>query len=86
MLKKAHPQFNWVGTVGQDEALSYIKGCTAIIISNQAHGVPNQGIEARAMDKQIISPASLEIPPKDQIDLNVAAKKYDDLIKSIMKV
>lgn len=83
-LKKAYPKFSWMGTVSPDEALSYIKGCKAIIISNPSHGCPNQGIEARAMDKQIITLANIEIPPKDQIDLNLTAKKYDELIKSVM--
>lgn len=84
-LKSAYPQFDWIGTVSEKEALSYIKGCNAIIVSNQSHGVANQIIESLSMDKQIIRFAEIEIPSKQDIDINITARKYDELIKSIIK-
>src|SRR5574337_593483 len=76
-LRSQYPQHNWVGRVSPDEALSYINGCNAIIISNPAHGVANQIIEAMVMDKDIIMPwGKLELPPRDQLDISITAKKY----------
>ena len=83
-LKASYPQFNWIGTVGMEEALSYIKGCSALIICNPSHGVANQSIEGVAMDKKIVNLANLEIPDKRDIDINVTAKKYDDLFKTLL--
>ena len=83
-LKRNHPQVNWVGRVSEEEALSYIKGCSAIIISNPSHGVPNQGLEALSMDKEIINLAGVEIPNKEDIDLNKTADKYNQLIEEIL--
>lgn len=84
-IQKKYPQCFWVGRVSPEEALSYIKGCEAILIANPSHGCANQIIEATAMDKQIIdlSPTLLEIPPKNEIDINITAQKYSDLIESI---
>lgn len=84
ILKKTYPQFCWVGTVSPDESLSFIKGCNAIIVGNPSHGVANQIIEAVSMDKQIICLCnSLEIPSKDQIDINVTAQKYHEMIQKL---
>lgn len=84
-LRKKYPQFNWIGRVEPDEALAYIKACEAIIVSNPSHGCANQILEAVSMDKPIITLANLEIPNKADIDINVTAKKYDELIRSILK-
>lgn len=83
VLKRQYPQFSWVGTVSETEALSYIKGCNGIIVSNPSHGVANQIIEAVSMDKPIITLADIEIPPKEKIDLKHMAEKYDSLIKQL---
>lgn len=85
ILRKKYPQHNWVGRVSPDEALAYIKGCNAIIVSNPSHGVANQIIEAHAMNKEVIMLCDgLEIPPKDQLDINITAKKYKELIDEIL--
>mgnify|MGYP001579036935 CR=1 FL=1 len=84
-LRKKYTQFNWIGRVEPDEALAYIKACEAIIVSNPSHGCANQILEAVSMDKPIITLANLEIPNKADIDINVTAKKYDELIRSILK-
>ena len=86
-LCKKYPHCLWVGRISPEEALSYIKGCKAILVANPAHGAANQIIEASAMDKQIIdlSPTPLEIPPKAEIDINITAKKYSELIENVMK-
>lgn len=83
-LKKKYPQFNWVGRVPADKALSYIKGSNGIIISNPSHGIANQVIEALAMDKPIINLGGVEVPPKSEIDINITVQKYNSLIKSIL--
>jgi hypothetical protein len=83
-LKAAYPQFSWIGQVSPDVALSYIKGCSAIIVGNKAHGVSNTSIEATLMGRQIIDlTGCLEIPPIDQLDLNITAKKYRELLESL---
>ena len=83
--RKRYSQPNWVGRVNPDEALSYIKGCNSIIVSNPAHGVANQIIEALMMNKEIITLCNgLEIPPKDQLDINITAEKYKKLIDEIL--
>ena len=84
VLKVKYPQFNWVGSVSPDEALTYVKGCEAIVISNPSHGVANQVIEAILCDKPVIALANIEIPPRDQVDIKITAEKYDALIKSIV--
>ena len=83
-LKAAYPQFSWIGTVSSEEALTYIKGCQALIVSNPSHGTANQIIEALAMDRPIIRFAELELPPKDQIDLRITAQKYDQLLRNVL--
>jgi hypothetical protein len=83
VLKAAYPQFRWVGQVSPDVALSYIKGCQAIIVSNPSHGCANQIIESLCLGRQIITLADLEIPPIDQLDLNLTAKKYRELFESL---
>ena len=85
-LMRANPQCNWVGRVSPDEALSYIKGCDSIIISNPSHGLANQAIEATAFDKNIVNLGGCEIPDKKDIDLRNTAKAYNDLLQSIVSV
>jgi len=81
-LRKKYPMCSWVGRVSPDEALSYIKGCNAIIVSNPSHGVANQILEATMFDKKIINFGNCEIPNKADIDINVTARKYKELINS----
>lgn len=84
VLRSKYPQFNWVGRVEPDVALAYIKGCEAIIVSNPAHGVANQILEAISMDKPVINLANCEIPNKSDIDLNNTARLYKELIERIL--
>jgi hypothetical protein len=84
-LRKKYPQHTWIGRVSPNEALFYIKCCKAIIISNSSHGVANQIIEAVAMSKEIITLCDgLEIPPKDQLDINITAIRYNELFKGVL--
>ncbi len=87
LLRAKYSQFNWVGRVEPDVALAYIKGCEAIIVSNPAHGVANQCLEATALNKPIIDLTPnkiLEIPNKSDIDLNNTARLYQELIERIL--
>lgn len=84
-LTKKYPQFSWIGRVLPDEALSYIKGCNELIVSNPSHGMANQIIEATAFGKKITKfHEGIEIPTRDQIDLNETARKYDELIQGVL--
>lgn len=87
VLKKQYPMFKWVGTVSEDESLSYIKGCNSIIVSNSSHGVANQVIEAVACNKNIIDLTTnkLEIPDKDNINITCAIEKYKDIFSKLME-
>jgi hypothetical protein len=86
ILKRKYPEVCWTGLVDPNVASSYIKGCKAYICPTKTHGVSNAIIECVAQDKTIINLGGVEIPPKDQIDINVAANKYDALIKSVLGV
>ncbi len=84
ILKNTYPEFNWVGTVAPDVALSYIKGCELLIVNNPSHGVANQIIEAVAMGKKIKAAPGLEIPDIKDIDINNTVIEYIKLFKSIL--
>lgn len=84
ILKRKYPKVNWTGLVEPDIASAYIKGCKEYICPTSVHGISNAIIECVAWDKPIINLGSVELPPKDQIDIRIAAKKYDELIKSSM--
>lgn len=86
ILKCKYPFVNWTGLVEPDIASAYIKGCNIYICPTKTHGVSNAIIEAVANNKQIINLGGVEIPSRDQIDINVTAKKYDDLIKQTLNI
>ncbi|MFA5023393.1 MAG: hypothetical protein WC523_00350 [Patescibacteria group bacterium] len=86
ILKKRYPWVNWTGLVDVDVASAYIKGCNSYICPTKTHGVSNAIIEAVAHGKEIINLGNVEIPPKDQIDINITAEKYNNLIKTILKL
>ena len=83
VLRSKYPQVRWTGLVDPEVASAYIKGCKAYICPTKTHGVSNAIIEAVANDKSIINLGGVEVPAKQDIDLNVTAKKYDELIRAI---
>lgn len=83
VLRIKYPMVHWIGLVEPKIASAYIKGCNTYICPTKTHGVSNAIIEAVANDKEIINLGGVEIPPKSEIDINVTARKYDELIKSI---
>jgi hypothetical protein len=84
-LRRKYPEVIWTGLVDPDIASAYMKGCIDYIMPTPVAGVSNAIIEAVACGKNVINLGNAEIPPKDQIDIKVAAKKYDELIQSILK-
>lgn len=84
VLRSKYPQVRWTGLVEPEVASAYIKGCKAYICPTKTHGVSNAIIEAVANDKSIINLGGVEVPTKQDIDLNITAKKYNDLIEEVL--
>jgi hypothetical protein len=83
-LKKKYQQVNWTGLLDEDTMLRYIKGCKAGIMPTSVHGLSNFIIELVACDKPIINLGGVETVNKGQIDINVTAQKYRELIESCL--
>jgi hypothetical protein len=83
-LKFKYPNVNWTGLVDPDVASAYIKGCVSYICPTKVHGVSNAIIEAVANRKEIINIGQVEIPPIEEIDINLTAKKYNSIIQNII--
>lgn len=84
-LRRKYPQINWTGLLDEQTMLQYIKGCKEAIMPTSIHGISNFILECISMDKPIINLGNVEMPPKDQIDINITAEKYDELIKGVLK-
>lgn len=84
ILKKKYPAVHWTGLLDNNQSLRYMKGCKDYIVPTSVHGVSNAVIEAIGFGKNIINLGSVEIPSKEDIDINNTAKKYDELIRSIL--
>jgi hypothetical protein len=84
LLRAKYPQMNWTGLVDEETMLGLIKGCRDVIMPTSTHGISNAIIEAVGLEKNIINLGSVEVPRRDQIDLNETARKYDELIKGVL--
>jgi len=85
-MKAKYPQFHWAGLLDEDTMLAYVKGCNKGIMPTTSHGVSNFVLELSACNKPIINIGNVEIPPIDQIDINITSQKYDNIIRSILKI
>jgi len=85
-MKEKYPNFHWTGLLDEDIMLAYVKGCNKGIMPTSVHGVSNFILELVACDKPIINIGSVEVPLKEKIDINIVSRKYDNIIKSILKI
>jgi len=84
VLKKKYPQVFWTGLLDPNQALRLMKGCKDYIVPTSVHGVSNAVIEAVAYGKNIINLGGVEVPAKEDIDINITAKKYEGLINEAL--
>lgn len=83
-LKSKYPQVCFTGLLDEDVMLGYIKGCKAGIMPTSTHGLSNFVLELVACDKPLINIGNVEVPNKNDIDINITAKKYNELISPIL--
>lgn len=84
ILKNKYPEVTWTGVVDNDTALAYVKGCNAGIMPTSVHGVSNFVLELVACDKPVINIGGVEVPPKSEIDINITARKYKEIIEAVI--
>jgi len=85
VLKKKYPAVFWTGLLDPNQALRLMKGCKDYIVPTSVHGVSNAVIEAVAYGKNIINLGGVEVPAKEDIDINITADKYDKLIQEALR-
>jgi hypothetical protein len=83
-LRKKYPQVNWTGLLDEATMLRYVKGCKEGIMPTSVHGLSNFIIELTACDKHIINLGGVETVDKTDIDINVTAQKYGELIEKCL--
>jgi glycosyltransferase involved in cell wall biosynthesis len=84
-LRKKYPQVRWTGLLDEETMLSYVKGCKEGIMPTSVHGLSNFIIELAACGKPLINLGGVETVNKEDIDINVTARKYKELIEEHSK-
>jgi len=85
LLRYKYPQVCWTGLLDEKTMLSYVKGCKEGIMPTPIHGISNFIIELTACDKPLINLGGVETVDKTDIDINVTAQKYKELIEEHAK-